>query len=270
MTRVTMTGIELLAKAAAAYTKTAAELDKTVGGGLGDAAVLGGTALAAPRLLNAGAERVLGAQRFVHGTSPLAANSILDSGLQPSFGGHSSGSSVAVDSPRYINQSQNRIHVALDNVAGRRLVAGPHAALAHAQQDALASGKKLSFEEQVKAFRSGLFGRGGKIVGGAVPYEAFKQVMEQDPDHIPHIAFRSNQAIGPAQLSSGRAGLRQIVNARADNLLKYLKKNPLRFAGGAGALGLAGLAMEQGGKSATRLVNRGLSSLGSKDDKATA
>ena len=94
--------------------------------------------------------------------------------------------------------------------------------------------------------------------------------MGQDPDHFQHIAFRPNQAIGPAQLSSGRAGLRQIINARADNILQYLKKNPLRFAGGAGALGLAGLAMEQGGKAATRLVSRGMSTPEPGNDKVTA
>lgn len=217
--------------------------------GAGAAAATGLTV----KLARAGAERTLGVQRFVHGSSSKAISSIMKTGLDPLHGGAAHGSSASIKDSFFRATSKNRIHVAKDNIIGRRGVANVHGALA---QD-LENGKHLQTGK--KAFLVGLKGSlflnpWRNRVGGAVPHESFKQAFEQDPWHIKGAAFAGKPGIGigPENLRRSRAGFTQIVRARSPNLGAYIKGNRGRFGLGVAALGaaagLGAIAVSQGRK----------------------
>lgn len=58
-----------------------------------------------------GVPRALGIRNLYHGTSNDAAKAILQSGLDPNFGGSSGGASAAIDSSAYKGRSQGKVHV---------------------------------------------------------------------------------------------------------------------------------------------------------------
>lgn len=213
---------------------------------LRDAGIAAGSLGGSAVLAKPSAERLLGVQRYVHGTSDDAAEGILRSGLDPSFGGADHGGSAAIGSDYYVDQSTGKIHVATDNLIGRRLVASPHASLAEAAAEAKKRGVDIELDQAKKSYLRGILpGAGGSIVGGAMPYEEFHSSFEQDPDQIPGHAFRSTRKIDPEDLSQGGAGLGDIFRNRSKNLGRYIKDNPRRFgtglALGTGSLVLAGV-----------------------------
>lgn len=218
---------------------------------VGDIGLLGLGAYGTKRLGDAGLERALGVQRFIHGTSDRAADSILRTGLDPSHGGREGGSSAGIGSDRFIEESKGKVHVARDNMAGRRFVASPHAALAQAAEEARLAGDTLPKDSGMDAFKRGLVGLGdGTIIGGAMPFNEFAEQFEQDPDHVPYITQRSTRGIGADKLRRGRAGTLDILgNIRLDQLGSYIANNPGRFGRGllygGGALGVGKLTKDK-------------------------
>lgn len=210
-----------------------------------------GLGVGAKRVGEDALERLLGAQRFSHGTSREAAKNILREGLDPAYGGGETGGGAAIKNTRYLQESKGRVHVARGGGLGRRLIAGPHASLSDAHVRAKMEGRSLSNAEAAKAFMRGFLpGHKGEIVGGGVPYEDFAKNFEQDPDQIPFLGMRSSKKIDPKQLERGKPGIRSIVKGRSRDLMGYIERNPGRFATGAG-LGVLAPAMGYG---AYRLV----------------
>lgn len=231
-----------------------------------DGAILGGAALTVPRLANAGLERVLGVQRFVHGTSDDSVKGILAQGLRADLGGAAHGSSAATGEPSFVNESKGKVHVAKDNTLGRNFVAKMHGLIA---QEASARGgdvpgrdiyNKLFYADSRKEFvRSAIkaFFMRKPTVGGAMPYAQFSDVFEQDPDHVKGLAYRTTQNIDSSNLRKSRAGLSQILNsAKSVDFPKYLKANAGRAGRGvtllAAAAGLGNAAVN----SATDIFDR--------------
>ena len=204
---------------------------------------LGGSAL----LAKPSAERVLGVQRYLHGTSNDAADSILRTGLSPRYGGDESGSSAAVGVDRYVDASRNKIHVSTDDFVGRQLIARAHANLTEASAEARKAGRALTPEEAQKEYLQGLLKDKGSIVGGAMPYDEFHSAFEQDPDHVKGHTFRSTHGIDAQNLRRDGASLGDIIQNRSKDIGKYIQNNPQRFgkglAAGTGSLALAGIGM---------------------------
>lgn len=232
--------------------KNSAQEEKPIDKGelaLRGAGTVGLAAVARP-FGEAGAERLLGAQRIYHGTSKGGAESILRAGLDPAFGGGATGGSAAIQSPHFLEESKGRIHVAT-GPTGRRVVAVPHAGLAGAHEEAMKAGRTLSRAEAERSYLrslgSGFKGR-GEIVGGSIPYEDFVRYFEQDPDQIPGLAFRSTEKVGPENLVKGRVGIRSIVKGRSRDLGRYIAKHPGRFATGAALMAVPAAAAYGGYK----------------------
>ena len=234
---------------------------------LQDAIIAAGTLSGSALLATPSAERVLGVQRYLHGTSNDAADGILRTGLSPRYGGDESGSSAAIGVDRFVNESRNKIHVSTDDPIGRGFVARAHASLAEASAEARKAGKTLTQEEAQKEYLRGLLKDKGSIVGGAMPYEEFHSAFEQDPDHIPEHTFRSTRGIDAQDLRRDGASLGDIFRNRSKDIGKYIQDNPQRFgkglAAGTGSLVLAGTGI----KSLKDIYDR---HKGSKEAAATA
>ncbi|MEC8306670.1 MAG: hypothetical protein VXZ72_02290 [Chlamydiota bacterium] len=207
---------------------------------------------AAPKLLNHGAERVLGVQRFTHGTSDAAAKKILNEGLIARHGGAAHGSSAKIPGragQQFVNNSKGRVHIFKDTPMHRRYAAA-HANLA-----------EVGDVEGADAFVSGFFGIGrkGTRVYGAMPYDRIAKDFELDPDYG-GLAFRSKLNatgdIDAKHLSKSRFGLRGIFKNRTSDIKGYAKKNKGRFARGVGLLGASGLATIYAGSKAKSLYDR--------------
>jgi hypothetical protein len=230
--------------AAAAATKTDQQKRRK---DLKDSIIAAGSLGTSTLLVKPSAERVLGVQRYVHGTSNDAADGILWSGLSPRYGGDESGSSAAIGSKHFVDESRNKIHVATDDLIGRNFVARAHANLAEASAEARKAGKTLTPEEAERKFVEGLLANKGSVVGGAMPYEEFHSAFEQDPDHIPKFTFRSTRGIDAQDLRRDGASLGDIVKNKSKDIGKYIQNNPQRFgmglAAGTGSLALAGIGM---------------------------
>lgn len=195
---------------------------------LGGAAALTAGAYAAG---TGGLERLIGAQRLYHGTSDDAAKGILQQGLLASKGGDALGSGGALGDQRFIDASKNHIHVAKGPLQG--VVTGPHAALAQAKS----VNKNLSEKEAIRAYIKGLFFPSGTVVQSVIPYEEFTTHFQQDPDHLPHVAFRSQRSLKADELGGG---VNAIIRGRSKNLKEYIQQNPRRFLTGAALAALAG------------------------------
>lgn len=202
----------------------------------------------AVKATRAGVERVVGAQRFVHGAGSDNINSILRTGLDPKYGASASGGSSAIDNETYRARSRGYVHVAKDNIVGRRIVANPHGALGQAHQDWKKSGQKTkNTGGMFAAYKKGMLVSNPyrNRVGGAMPFESFKGSMEQDPDAQPGAAFKTKEKIGPENLKRSRAGLKQIIKGRSKNLPGYIKNNRDRFTRGVMLTGLGVAAAGQ-------------------------
>ena len=223
-----------------------------------DAALVGGSAYYGNRLVNRSAENILGAQRFVHGTNRDAAKAILREGLAPRKGGAEHGAAASIRNDTYIKNSKNHIHVARDNILGRRIAAA-HSNLTEAVSRARKSGKELSDSRRFAEFLAGYTtGRSkGQSVYGAMPHEEFHTKFKRDPDMPKSLdaLFTSTSGVSPDNLGKRRAGLRRIWAARSKDLPKYWAKNRGRVSGGALALSAAAPVVAAGGYAGKRLLN---------------
>ena len=186
---------------------------------VGGAAKLVGGGLAARSLGYSGLARVLGAQHFQHGTSDQAAASIRANGIQPSYGGSSTGSSAAVGSARFMRNSRGHVHVATGPVG--RAVARFHAMLSQRNN------------------QPGM----GTVIKGYMPYDTFRQNFHVDPDwDAGSIAQRSTSAVPAKSIVQGGplSRLRTLVANRASSVPAYIRANPGRVGLGALTLGAAG------------------------------
>lgn len=178
-----------------------------------------------------GLARAVGAKRVFHGTSNEAAKAILRDGLRASYGASAGGSSQAAGDARFLTESKNRIHVA-SGFGSRLAVANRHAGLSAAQAAAVKAGRNLSESEVQKAY---LMGSGGRTLEAALPFEEFKRTFEQDPDHIPGLAFRGERDLAAKNFKQSR-GYGHILRARSKDLGAYIKNHPGRFASGVALL----------------------------------
>ncbi len=209
-----------------------------------DAAKMLAAGYVGSKFLNHGAERVLGVQRFVHGTSNKAADSILTQGMLARHGGDPHGSSAQLGGlagAGFAERSKGRVHIFKDTPYHRRLAA------AHAN---------LAEVGGADAYSRGLLGLGreGTRIYGAMPYDRISGDFELDPDYE-NRAFRSKLdpgAVGDidaSHLSRSRAGLRSIIKNRTSNLRGYIMNNKARFGRGLAHLGAAtGAALYAGSK----------------------
>lgn len=204
----------------------------------------GAAGLAATKVLGeSSAERTLGAKRFAHGTSQSAADSILEKGLDPSFGGSGS----AQVNPHYELGSKGKVHIATGPI--RSSSSYMHAVLAGIQ-DAQGHVSPLSLSDP-KQRRLGA--AHARVLQGAMPYELFEERFETDPDYAgskhkalrDYLAARSKDPVDPSHFTKGRAGLRTIVENRSKDLGSYIRKHPGRVSRG-GLLGLAALGAGAG------------------------
>ena len=206
--------------------------------------------VASQKLINHGAERALGVQRFTHGTSDSAAKKILNQGLLARYGGAAHGSSNQMPGAagaHFVQNSKGRVHIFKDTPLHRRLAA------AHAN---LAEGK--GGPDDYNAGFLGI-GRKGKRIYGAMPYDRIADDFELDPDYG-DMAFRSKLTrsgdIDAKHLSKSRFGLRGIFKNRTKNLKGYIKKNKGRFGRGVAMLGAGGLAAGYTARKAKGLYDR--------------
>lgn len=197
--------------------------------------------------INPAAERILGVQRFIHGTGNRNVPSILAHGLQTSYGGGVGGSGVAIGSQSFINNSRGRVHVASDNLLGR-LIAKMHAGLVEefgGNKSMLDLSKREKTLREQKGARNILrpFGtHKGTLLYGSMPFEKFNDLFTTDPDYgNKRFAFRSSEDLPKEMIGKSRHGLLRIFKNRSSNLLGYIKNNPARFSRGVGLLGLSGL-----------------------------
>ncbi|MGA1354761.1 MAG: hypothetical protein ACO32I_08335 [Candidatus Limnocylindrus sp.] len=212
-----------------------------------DAAKMLAAGYAGSKFLNHGAERVLGVQRFVHGTSDKAADSILAEGMLASHGGGAHGSSAKLGDggAGFVERSKGRVHIFKDTPYHRRLAA------AHAN---------LAEVGGADAYGKGFLGlsRKGTRVYGAMPYDRITRDFELDPDYG-NRAFRSRLdpgAVGDidaSHLSRSRAGLRSIIKNRTSNLKGYIMNNKARFGRGLAHLGVAAGAAAYAGSKARKI-----------------
>ncbi len=202
---------------------------------------VGGLGLAA-LLAKPGLERVVGAQRFLHGTSTQATPAILEEGLLRSHGARAGGAAKGIAEPRVLEHSKNRVHVADDSIGGRA-IAKAHGNMAQAVSDH-PGGSRIAIEN---AYHSP--GNKGQILGGVMPFRDFKQHFEVDPDTLTPGAFRTATTdVAPELLRKGRAGIPDILRGRDKDLLGYLKAHPGRAATGAGLLAAGGAGAYYGGQ----------------------
>jgi len=208
-----------------------------------------------------GAERLLGAQRFLHGTSDHAAEGILREGLQPRFGGSGS----AAINPDYVNSSRGFSHVAVGPRSGMmaRFYAnlGEHEARSPGSLDgvqeklmgvfsrpdplkALTDDPKL--KGTIKEMVGGSLGapgyRKGTVLHGAMPYESFLKKFIPDTDQPS--GFKTREEV--TGLSRSSTGLRDMWRNRASDMLQYVRNNPRRVGVGAGLTAM-GLGLGYGG-----------------------
>lgn len=215
---------------------------------------------AGKKALDAGAERVLGVQRFVHGTSDDAAKAILREGLKAEHGGSSKGSSAALGGPAaeyYQEGSKGKIHIFKDTPLRRRLARG-HANLAQK------GGDFVPFVEGVGGLPGQ--GSGGTRIYGAMPFEELERNFELDTDYggVAHRSIVGKDAdIAGERLSKKRVGLAGIIKNRSKDLGGYISRNKGRFALGLGGLGAAGALGYSGAKDIVSATKR-------KQEKKTA
>jgi hypothetical protein len=215
-----------------------------------DIAKMLGAAYLGNKLINHGAERVLGVQRFTHGTSDAAAKAILQEGMLAEHGGKGHGSSAQLGGrmgEAFARRSRGRVHIFKDTPFHRRLAAG-HANLAETGKGQSDMGKAIV----------GLKG-GGTRIYGAMPYDRVAGDFELDPDYGGQ-AFRSKlDAVGditPEHLSASRFGLRGIIANRTSDIGGYIKNNKGRFARGIGLLGTGLGTVGYAGSKAKDLYNQ--------------
>ena len=192
----------------------------------------------AKSLGESGLERVVGAQRIHHGTGSQAAKSIMEKGLDPSFGGR--GAAAAIDHSRYVRESQGKVHVVAGGQPGvARFFAGLGEAAERHPSLAGVKGPERDAKILLEGFKNQMLGR-GKVIGGAIPYRDFAHHFEIDPDMPTGGAYRGTMHIAPENLQG--AGVRGILRGRDKDLLRYISEHPGRAARGAGMVGLGGLA----------------------------
>lgn len=215
-----------------------------------DAAKMVASGVVANKLINHGAERALGVQRFVHGTSDSAAKSILREGMKASHGGGAHGSSAQMpgsSGAHFVRNSKGRVHIFKDTPLHRRFAAA-HANLAEGK------GGAKDYDDGFKSLR-----HKGTRLYGAMPYDRIANDFELDPDYN-DLAFRSkltrNGDIDVKHLSKSRVGLRGIIKNRTSDLGGYIKKNKGRFGRGIGMLGAGGAAALYAGGKAKGLYDR--------------
>ena len=185
-------------------------------------------------MLDAGAERVLGAQRFSHGTSKANAKSILSGGLLSSHGGKAAGSTAQLGDTgkTTAKKIKGKIHIFRDQPLSRRLARG-HANLA----------EKGGLGAHIKGvFGVPSVGGGGKILHGEMKYDDLRKNYRIDPDYGSLsgavVSRKGAKADIPAsQIKKTRGGLRRIFAARADDIPAYLKKYKGRALRGGALLG---------------------------------
>ena len=193
--------------------------------------------------------KIIGGQRFFHGTSNLAGQKIRQEGLDPSHGG--TGGAAAEGLDEYVDHSRGKVHVSTDPYEARTY--------AHVVQDARDGVKPspLGFvANQIEAMNP--FRRKGSVVSGVLPWEEFSSKFEPDPDMPTNTAFRTAEKIDPSVL---KKGVRHIAAERMKNpssLFKYMRNNPARVAQGVGslasipALGYGGYKLMQHGAKKSR------------------
>ena len=176
------------------------------------------------RLLDDGASKLLGVQRFVHGTSDKNAKSILREGLKSRYGGSAAGSSAGLGGEagkNFMKRSKGKVHLFEDNFLTRRLASG-HANLAETMGGA-------------DAHIAGILGGGkGKKLYGEIDYDTYKKLFEADPDYGLSYA-RASKARKNVNVAahSSRGGLGRMIKSRSKNLPKYLKEHSGRALQGA-------------------------------------
>lgn len=197
----------------------------------------GAGALAVGATMQPATARLLGAQHFVHGTSEQAAKSILQKGLDPSYGGSGAAASGnrVMSNANFVNNSKNKVHVGVG-------AAGASAAKSYARMgEAEARIPKGVAGREGEVFLHGMnpFSKyKGKVIGGALPYEHFIKNFEKDPDQ-PLGAMRTSKAIAAEHLgdNSVMSNMRLLYKNRAPKLTSYIRNHPGRFGTGAALAG---------------------------------
>tara|TARA_B100000214_G_scaffold348880_1_gene301291 strand:- start:4055 stop:4780 length:726 start_codon:yes stop_codon:yes gene_type:complete len=195
------------------------------------AATAGAQLYAGKRLLDDGSSKLLGVQRFVHGTSDKNAKSILREGLKSSQGGQAGGSSVGLGSEYYQKRSRGKVHLFEDNLLTRRLASG------HANLSQQGGGEE--------GYIKGILGRGkGKKLYGELDYDTYKKLFEADPDYGLSYARASkagiNANVAADNIHTSRGSLGRIFRSRSKNLPKYLREHTGRALQGAALTAGAG------------------------------
>lgn len=193
--------------------------------------------------------RLLGYKRVYHGTTPEIAEKIRREGLKASMGGTGAaadhakifeGREVGSAPSDYEKASKGRVHV-----TGKRSTAGGFAAFRRADAN---PGARV-YEMMGGQIFPGRYKKG--IIEAHIPDELW-QKFEVDPD----AAGRAGSVSGKHQAARGAVDVdprfirgsegfsrRALLKERLRGLPSYIKRNPIRFAKGVGAVGGgAGLA----------------------------
>jgi hypothetical protein len=201
-------------------------------------ALAGGQLYVGKKALDAGAERLLGVQRFTHGTSSENAKGILSSGLLGSHGGKVGGSTDQLGDTGKVTarKIKGKIHIFQDNPLSSRLARG-HANLA----------EKGGLDSHIHGiFGPPGVGGGGKTLYGEMDYDTYRKGYKIDPDYNPSRHMISGAAVSrtgvnadihPDMIAKKRGGLLRIIKSRTKDIPAYIKKYPGRFLGGAALAG---------------------------------
>ena len=181
------------------------------------------------KAIHASTPRLLGKQRFYHGTSKQNAEKIIKEGLDPEMGGKN-GASAHVGSSNYVKNSTGHVHV----TPSKRVAA----AFSHLHGSGAGKGDPKQALAMLKGALLGTAGPGA-IVSGHLDYDRFQRDFHPDPDMGGGQAYRTKTKIGTESIGSSVT-----KGVSAGSIAKYVKANPGRFAAGAGlaAAGGAGLA----------------------------
>ena len=194
-----------------------------------DYAMAGISGYAGLKAIHASTPRLLGKQRFYHGTSKQNAEKIIKEGLDPEMGGKN-GASAHVGSSSYVKNSTGHVHV----TPSKRVAA----AFSHLHGSGAGKGDPKQALAMLKGALLGTAGPGA-IVSGHLDYDRFQRDFHPDPDMGGGQAYRTKTKIGTESIGSSVT-----KGVSAGSIAKYIKANPGRFAAGAGlaAAGGAGLA----------------------------
>ena len=194
-----------------------------------DYAMAGISGYAGLKAIHASTPRLLGKQRFYHGTSKQNAEKIIKEGLDPEMGGKN-GASAHVGSSSYVKNSTGHVHV----TPSKRVAA----AFSHLHGSGAGKGDPKQALAMLKGALLGTAGPGA-IVSGHLDYDRFQRDFHLDPDMGGGQAYRTKTKIGTESIGSSVT-----KGVSAGSIAKYVKANPGRFAAGAGlaAAGGAGLA----------------------------